>query len=166
MSKMFLVSLLIALEARAFVVPTDLCAANLAFVGTSTSQSSYYLIAPGVDPHYPNGQIATRYTFSLDSLVVDSTGEGADGIVEVSLPGGQIGDTLMTVPETPAISPGDRYAFAVRWISGRPEPLVLGWTYVPPHVALPSTPQLQTEWSAYCSARADDDLGPIFTRSE
>ena len=150
---MLLMSLWIFQKANAFQGLPNICEANLVFVGTVTNQSSYYRIAPGTNPHHPNGRISTHFTLSISRLVVDETGDGADGSVTVSLPGGQIDSRITRVPEMPSISVGDQYGFAVRWIPGRTDPLILGWTYVPPNTELPKVSELQAEWAGYCDAQ-------------
>jgi hypothetical protein len=125
-----------------FRVVGSYCKANLVFVGTVESQHSYL---------HPRGGISTRHTFSVDRLVLDLTGEGADGSVHVSLPGGQLGDVVQSASETPELQLGDRYAFAVSWLPGWPHPIVMGWSELPPERELPSLAELQGLWARSCS---------------
>jgi hypothetical protein len=134
-----------------FRIVGSYCKANLVFVGTLSSSEGYYLRPPGADHQHPQGSLSTRYTFTVDRLVLDLTGQGADGRVEVSLPGGRMGDRVQSVPEMPDIEVGDRYAFAVNWLPGRPHLLVLGWSELPPERELPSLAQLQGLWARSCS---------------
>lgn len=139
--------------ASALILPVDVCEANLVFVGTMTSETGYFLIPPGTNPRHPDGKISTHHTFSVSRVVLDATGDAADGVVTVSLPGGQVGTNIQDVPEMPAIDTGDRYAFALRWVAGWPHPLVLGWTYVAPDVQLPSASELHAEWQEHCNGQ-------------
>ena len=147
---------LATLDAWAFIEPADPCLGNLVFVGTVIGRESWFQSAPGIEPRHPDGRIATRFTLSVDLVVVDSTGDAADGVIEISLSGGRIGTLQMAAGCTPELEIGERWSFALNRLPDRVDPHVLGhaWSRVPPEVVLPAAEPLRTAWAAYCGEAA------------
>ena len=137
--------------AQAFQEPTSsICISNLSVIGTVINRESFWSIQPDTNPQHPQGRIYTRITINVERNVVDKTNAVINDTFKLVVPGGQIGDVEMTVPERPQMDIGDRYGVVMKIRPQAPYPLMVDWDYMDSEVSLLPLLDLQDAWEAYC----------------